>query len=64
VSDGKTRGRSRSASGSSPHDAPDRASGAEERPPILGRWGNLYALVLFVLFAIILALIWMTRSFE
>jgi hypothetical protein len=33
-------------------------------PPFLGRWTNLYLLVVLALVAIILALLWLTRSFE
>jgi hypothetical protein len=33
-------------------------------PPILGRWANLYALVIVVLLAIIALLSWLTRRFS
>jgi hypothetical protein len=33
-------------------------------PPILGRWANLYALVIVVLLTIIAALSWLTRRFS
>jgi hypothetical protein len=35
----------------------------DEPPPFLGRWSTLYALVLLVLLGVILALLWVTRSF-
>jgi hypothetical protein len=38
--------------------------GADEPPPILGRWGRLYALVVLELLAIIAALLWLTRRFD
>jgi hypothetical protein len=37
---------------------------ADEPPPILGRWSRLYALVVLELFAIIAALLWLTRRFD
>jgi hypothetical protein len=35
----------------------------DERPPLLGAWWRLYALVILVLALVILALAWLTRSF-
>jgi hypothetical protein len=46
--------------GGAPHEPP----APDEPPPILGRWANLYALVLVVLLAIIVALTWLTRAFS
>jgi hypothetical protein len=37
---------------------------AEEPPPILGRWRNLYALVIAALAVVIALLAWLTRSFS
>jgi hypothetical protein len=65
VSDGRASdGRGRPPDSSAPRDTPDTAAPAVDTPPIFGRWGNLYALVLVVLLAVILALEWLTRSFE
>jgi hypothetical protein len=36
----------------------------DEPPPFLGRWAHLYALVIVVLIAIIVALGWLTRTFS
>ena len=36
----------------------------DEPPPLLGRWANLYALVIVSLIAIIVALIWLTHRFS
>jgi hypothetical protein len=41
----------------------DAGAMANDPPPFMGRWANLYALVLVVLLAIILALLWLTLSF-
>ena len=45
---------------SAPLPEPER----EEPPPILGRWGRLYALVVFELLLVIAALAWLTRRFS
>ena len=37
---------------------------ADEPPPILSRWSYLYAVVIGVLIAIILALSWLTRRYS
>ena len=37
--------------------------GADEPPPVLGSWRNLYALVIAALAAIIALLAWLTRAF-
>jgi hypothetical protein len=42
--------------------APERGPG--EPPPILGRWGRLYALVIVELVLTIALLAWMTRRFS
>ncbi len=39
-------------------------AGGDEPPPVLGRWRNLYLLVIGVLAAIILLLAWLTRVFS
>jgi hypothetical protein len=44
--------------------APLADRGADEPPPILGRWSRLYALVVLELLAIIAALFWLTRRFD
>ena len=41
---------------------PDR--GPEEPPPVLGRWGRLYALVIAELALTIAVLAWLTRRFS
>jgi hypothetical protein len=43
--------------------ATDEPTAPDDPPPFLGRWANLYALVLLLLLAIILALLWVTRIF-
>ena len=44
-----------------PEPAPERGV---DPPPFLRSWANLYALELLALLAVILALAWLTRSFE
>ena len=41
----------------------DDGGGADEPPPLLGRWSRLYALVVIELAAVIAALFWLTRRF-
>jgi hypothetical protein len=41
-----------------------RGAGSDEPPPVLGRWRNLYALVIGALAAVILLLLWLTRAFS
>ncbi len=40
------------------------AGGADEPPPILGRWSRLYALVALELLVVILLLYRLTRAFD
>ena len=49
---------------SSPEQVPRDGPPPDEPPPFLGRWANLYALVIVVLIAIIVALSWLTRRFS
>jgi len=44
--------------------AADERGGADEPPPILGRWSRLYALVVLELVAVILGLYWLTHRFD
>ena len=43
--------------------ANDEGGGADEPPPLLGRWSRLYALIVIELAAVIAALWWLTRRF-
>jgi hypothetical protein len=42
----------------------NEAGGPDEPPPVLGRWGRLYALVALELVVTILLLAWLTRRFD
>jgi len=43
---------------------PDDGAGAGERPPLGGRWGVLYAVVIAALAAEIIVLAWLTERFR
>ena len=44
--------------------ANDDRGGADEPPPLLGRWSRLYALIVIELAAVIAILYWLTRRFD
>ena len=44
--------------------ANEDGGGADEPPPLLGRWSRLYALIVIELAAVIAILYWLTRRFD